>query len=280
MKTILVPTDLSREADHALEVAISMARQLKASIQLIHVVQSIYDQTYANTANLPLQGREAFEQDLELARQEMADLLTHYSAADVSMKWEVKVGSIFQDIADNIVKIDGDLIVLGTKGDTGVHEFFIGSNAEKVVRRAHCPVITVRKKIKDFKLKQVVLATDFTDKAYRELAILQQWRKISPFDIHLLYVNTPLHFKTTTQIKSRMNAFLENQQEGDFITAIVDEYSLVDGIQTYAGQVGADLIAILTHGREGVEHVLAGSLAEQLVNRATIPVLTFRLHSF
>jgi nucleotide-binding universal stress UspA family protein len=277
MKTILVPTDLSKEADHAIEVAILMARQLKASIELVHILPSIYDQVYADTAALPKQGRKAFEEELILAKKEIEDLVQTYKVDDVPIKGIVKISSIFQDIADTIVKLDADLLVLGTKGDSGLHEFFIGSNAEKVVRRAHCPVITVRKKVIDFKLNQVVFATDFTDSAEPFLQTLQQWQKASGFTIHFLYVNTPLHFQTTGQIKARMQKFLKKYGEEVFITTIVDDYSELEGIKNYAQDIGADLIAMLTHGREGVDHILQGSLAEQLVNQASIPVLTYRI---
>jgi nucleotide-binding universal stress UspA family protein len=279
MKTIIVPTDLSREADHAVEVAILIARQMKAAIHLVHIIPSIYDQEYADTANLPVQGKEAFDKELAAANLKMASLVKQYQAADVPMKPLVKAGSIFQDTADNIVRLEGDIIVLGTKGDSGLHEFFIGSNAEKVVRRAHCPVVTVRKKVKDFKLRKVVFATDFTSKADALLTTLQQWQHTSFFEIHLVYVNTPLHFATTTYIKSRMQKFLEKYSGMAFTTAIVDDYSELEGIQHYAVETGADMIAMLTHGREGAAHVLQGSLAEQLVNKANIPVLTYSLHT-
>ena len=277
MKTILVPTDLSREADHAIDVAIVMARQMKANIELVHILPSLYDKAYADTAALPEEGRKAFEEEVALARLEIVNLVQHYQVEDVAMKGSVKIGSIFQDIADNIVKLEADLIVLGTKGDSGLHEFFIGSNAEKVVRRALCPVITVRKKVKDFKLKQVVFATDFTKNADPFIHTLQQWQKASAFTFHLLYVNTPLHFQTTGQIKARMHTFLKKHREEDFTIQMVDDYSELEGINAYAQEVEADIIAMLTHGREGVDHVLEGSLAERLVNQASIPIITYRL---
>lgn len=280
MKTVVVPTDFSGEADHAIDVAIVIARQMKASILIVNIIQSIYEAGYAATANLPEEGKKVLEADIKKAEKEMADLVKKYEVEDVEIKTAVKVGSIFQDIADNIVQIEADLIVLGTKGDKGLHAFFIGSNAEKVVRRASCPVITVRKKIKNFKLQHVVFATDFTDKPDKLLSILKQWQKQSFFNINLVYVNTPLNFMPSSKVEERMDKFLKKHPDAEFIPAVVDEYSEREGIQKYAIKAGADLIALLTHGKEGLDHVLEGSIAEQIVNRANIPVLTYNLHSF
>lgn len=278
MKTIVVPTDLSREADHAIDVALVFARHFNSEIHLVHVIQSIYDTAYADTADLPVQGRKKFEQDLQAAHVELADLAQRYKVADIPIKASVKVGSIFQDIADIIVNIEGDIIVLGTKGDKGMHEFFIGSNAEKVVRRAHCPVVTVRNQMKDFRLKKVVFATDFAPNSDQLLNKLLAWQGITSFDIDLLYVNTQLHFMTTAQINVRMHRFLKKHEDARLRTSIIDDYTELDGIHHYAAETGADMIAMLTHGREGVEHVLEGSLAEKLVNQAGIPILTYSLH--
>jgi nucleotide-binding universal stress UspA family protein len=189
------------------------------------------------------------------------------------------VGSIFITLAENISAAGTDLIVMGTKGDSGFHEVVEGSNAEKVVRYAHCPIITVGKPAPGFTLRNVVLATDFDPRIGPLLDLLQGWQSLFGFKLHLVYVNTPLNYSTTFKIQQRQEQFLKKHSLENCTAVIIDEYSEKDGILRYADQVQADLVALLTHGRQGLAYMLDGSIAGQVVNHAQVPVLTYNLHA-
>jgi nucleotide-binding universal stress UspA family protein len=168
---------------------------------------------------------------------------------------------------------------MGTKGDSGFHEVVEGSNAEKVVRYAHCPTITVGKPSPGFTLRNVLLATDFDPRIGPLLDLLHGWQSLFGFKLHLVYVNTPLNYSTTFKIQERLEKFLKKHPLENCTTVIIDEYSEKDGILRYADQVQADLVALLTHGRQGLAYVLDGSIAGQVVNHAQVPVLTYNLHA-
>jgi nucleotide-binding universal stress UspA family protein len=192
----------------------------------------------------------------------------------------VKVGSVFEDVSSIIARSEADLIVMGTKGATGLYELLVGSNAEKVVRYARSPVIAVpRGDVGHFGLRNVVFATDFDDRAESLLLLLTGWQRVFRFKLHLLYVNTPGQYATTAKIEDRIGKFLKKYPGPQYTTAIVDEYSVRDGIRVYAAKVNADLVAMLTHGRDGLAHFLGGSLTEDAVNHLPTPVLTYNIHT-
>jgi nucleotide-binding universal stress UspA family protein len=279
MQTILVPTDFTQEAGYALDVAIALARPAKATVMLLHVIQSVYEQQYEAGDELPPEVRQRLDQQVSRTRQQLRQLVENTPAAGVTLQPRVKVGSIFVTIAEIISSSEADLVVMGTKGDSGFHELVEGSNAEKAVRHAHCPIITVGKRVADFALRDVVLATNFDHRIGPLLNLLGEWQALFGFKLHLVYVNTPLNYSTTFKIEERLEQFLKKHPLENYTTAIIDDYSEKDGILGYAGKIKADLVVLLTHGRQGLAYILDGSITGDIVNHAPVPVLTYNMHA-
>jgi nucleotide-binding universal stress UspA family protein len=141
-KRILVPSDFSDTSARALEHAKSVAERFEASLELLHVVPNPF---MANAATLyvgmplPPDFLNELERD---ARQRLDEALVdrqHFKVRSV-----VKVGDPLLEIVEHARSERVDLIVMGTHGRTGVSHLFLGSVAERVVRTAACPVLTVR----------------------------------------------------------------------------------------------------------------------------------------
>jgi nucleotide-binding universal stress UspA family protein len=75
------------------------------------------------------------------------------------------------------------------------------------------------------------------------------------------------------------DTFINKHRDVTIHFAIVNAHSVREGIEQYVLEAEADLVALITHGREGVEHILEGSIAEHLVNRSSTPVLTYNLRT-
>jgi universal stress protein A len=141
---ILVPVDFSDASVRVLAHAKALAARFEASLELLHVVPNPF---IANTASLyvgmPLPS--AFFTGLEAdARQRLDNLMTPAERERFKVKVTVKTGDPLVEIVDHARLAHADLIVMGTHGRTGVSHLFLGSVAERVVRTAHCPVMTVR----------------------------------------------------------------------------------------------------------------------------------------
>jgi len=95
--------------------------------------------------------------------------------------------------------------------------------------------------------------------------------------MHLLYVNTPAGFKTTEQANKLMQDFIKDSKQENHTINIHNAYSVEDGILQFAKMKGAKLIGTSTHGRRGLSHFFNGSISEDLVNHANMPVITFRI---
>jgi nucleotide-binding universal stress UspA family protein len=143
---ILVPTDFSATADAALEYACALATRLGASLELLHVIDEEYlGGTLASELYVPEAAnlRETLRQEGE---QLLSELVTSRNRDHLAIDTAVVVGRSFRTIVDEAVATKADLIVMGTHGRTGIAHLLLGSVAERVVRTAACPVLTVRER--------------------------------------------------------------------------------------------------------------------------------------
>ena len=142
LKSILVPSDFSECSDEALRYALELARRFDAELHLLHVVQDPITQPWAAEGfSVPL-----FEIVDEWQKQAMARLKAAVPEADRARVTVVSVvATPYAEILDYANAHRIDLIVMGTHGRGGVTHMLLGSIAERVVRRAPCPVLTVRR---------------------------------------------------------------------------------------------------------------------------------------
>lgn len=135
ISTFLCPVDFSAASDGALRYAVALAARAGASIHLVHTWQL---SAYASpTSELALAFRADLERDLEALAQ-------RYSGSGVVIHRHLRLGVPYQEIAAAASELDADMIIMGTTGKTGIEHFLLGSVAERVVRTATVPVLTVK----------------------------------------------------------------------------------------------------------------------------------------
>ena len=156
---ILCPVDLSGFSLQALELAVKMAANEGATLYLLHVIDNPYDELYmasitqADPALLELYKTEPYKRAevIEATKNHCAVLLKQFSHDLVTsvaqqVSYLVETGNPFETIMDVAESYQVDLIILATHGRTGIKRLVIGNVAEKVVRHAPCPVLTVKPK--------------------------------------------------------------------------------------------------------------------------------------
>src|SRR5882762_7112487 len=143
IRRILVPTDFSENSTRAVRFAAELAEKFQAEIVLLHVVQDLalvlpdaVMPTPVATPNL--------DDMISAAKTGIANLVTSLNLAHLNPKAEVRVGSPATEIVSAAGDLKADLLCVSTHGRTGLAHFLLGSVAEKIVRHAPCPVLTVR----------------------------------------------------------------------------------------------------------------------------------------
>lgn len=280
MQTILIPTDFSEYATNALDVAYEIAKKSNATLKLLHIIEAPGAGTFNTMGEVaavdPMDNIYLLEM-MKRMKEQMNNIVENPKYAGVDIAHEVTIGSPFSSIAADIEELNVNLVVMGSKGSSGMEEVLIGSNTEKVVRRAKCPVLTIKNKTDITNIKDIVFASDFKEGGENVTVALKKFQALFNARLHLLKVNTPNNFSSNRDLVPRMKAFAERHQLGNVTFNIYNDVVEEDGIIYFADDINADLIALATHGRSGLMHLLSGSIAEDVVNHAKRPVWTCRI---
>ncbi|TAI48431.1 universal stress protein [Flagellimonas allohymeniacidonis] len=274
MERILVPVDFSDYSKYALEVAAQIAGEKKMQITVLHMIGISPSRLALNESE---EQKEA-EYYMDLAKKHFAKFLNEDFLKGVKLELMVQNYKIFSEINAIVREHHIDLVVMGSHGESGLLDSFVGSNTEKVVRTSDIPVLVVKKKISNFKLDSLVFAWNFKEEI---LNVYKRAKKFADFfsaRLYPVYVNRPtLNFKSDKELTSEID---EIQKEINLTEEVViySDYSVEKGVLHYAEKIHADAVVIPTHGRRGLAHFFLGSIGEDIANRANIPVITFKTH--
>jgi nucleotide-binding universal stress UspA family protein len=280
MKTILVPIDFSPQSKHALDLAAEMARKGHIKIEAINIIEGLTPSSF-NTMGDGISNYtedEFFLKKLyDKTKENLQNLIDQGKYSGLKISASVVVGNPYQSISKAIADHEANLVIMGTKGTSGIDEVLIGSNTEKVVRYAKCPVITLKSAVDFSKIQNIVLATNLNEEQPEVVKEIKKLQHLTGAKIHLVKVNTPNNFHTQRQFNKEFADYVQKYKLENCDTFLYNATSEEDGILSYAEDMQADLIAIGTHGRTGLLHLLSGSIAEDVVNHSQIPVWTLSL---
>lgn len=281
MKTILVPTDFSEEAHHATHVAAQLAKASDAKLKVIHIIEiptgSSFNTIGEVDASSFMLDRIMISRLVEVRKEKLKELEKSSVFRGVKVESEIIFGNPYAGISKEIAKIKANLVIMGSKGSSGIEEVLIGSNTEKVVRQALCPVLTIKKDVSIKKLKNIVFATNFSEEVKGVTKEIKKLQEILGAKIHLVKINTPNSFETEREVKKAAQVFIKTHQISNTQVHIYNALSEEDGIIHFAEDYKMDMIAMATHGRTGFMHLLSGSIAEDVVNHAQRPVWTMTI---
>jgi nucleotide-binding universal stress UspA family protein len=280
MKRILCPTDFSEEANFAVEAGYYLAKKFDAEFHLFHVIES------GSGGDFNVQGASGsggtsmedlfFLKLIDATKKRMADLVSTPGLGEINVTSDIKVGKPAELIFEEVDSGDYDMIVMGTKGASGFKEMMVGSNAEKVVRRAQVPVLTVKAHEDGTSFGNIIYASSFAEEEDDVfISKVKKFQELFDSTIHLLRVNTPNNFKTDSLSRKLMQKFVEKHALTQYTFNVYNDTIEEDGIQYFADEIDAGIIAMVTHGRTGFAHLLSGSIAEDVVNHSQKPVLTY-----
>ncbi|MFT6843839.1 MAG: nucleotide-binding universal stress UspA family protein [Flavobacteriales bacterium] len=274
MKRILVPTDFSEHANYATEVAAQIAKKHNAELFLLHILDI---ETYGGTGGQSVQDIPEGLFLLKLAQKRFDKLLKEPYLKGVKIVDAIQFETTYKNITSQAEKHKIDLIVMGTHGVSGLKEVFVGSNTEKVVRIAQCPVLSVKQRHTDFSMKDVVFASNFKEEAYEAFPKFKELVAMFKARVHLLCVSSPGHFHTTFQAEQDMQEFANCFELENYTINLYNEKDIETGVLRFSEAIMADVIAVSTHGRSGISAILNASIANSLVNHADRPVLSMKV---
>ncbi|MCP2027036.1 nucleotide-binding universal stress UspA family protein [Flavobacterium sp. HSC-32F16] len=274
MKRILVPTDFSENAEHALKVVAQIAKKNNSEIVILHMLELPHQSNDAIFGGVSIPETMLFMQKAN----ETLDKISNSPFLDgISITEMVKMDKPIHGITQVSKEQDIDLIVMGSHGSSGMEELLIGSNTEKVVRNSEIPVLVIKKEISTFDVDNIVFASDFTEETKKPFEKILNFAKFFDAKIHLVSICTPNSFKPTHVTEKALQSFVSEFNLANYSTHIYNDTNIEKGIINFSNSINADIIGMCTHGRTGFAHFFNGSISEGLVNHSIKPVLTVKI---
>ena len=301
---VLVPIDFSPSSLEAIEFALPLLKKFDAELHLVHVFAPDYP--LATMAAMPL-----IVPELEVGRSVRRHL------KEVAKKYKIELrrenihalkGRPFQEVCDLARESDINLIIISTRGNTGLKHLVLGSTAERVVRYSPCPIFVVRGRDQEKKgssagkfsrpvlaFRKILVPIDFSECSIRGLAYAKALAQQFGSTL-LLFHSIRLEYYAASDEYARYDLPLLMRQvektakeklrdltrktdwEGLKMETMLEVGHPGQEICDCAKDRGADLIVTSTHGTTGLKHILLGSTAEYVVRHAHCPVLVVPSH--
>lgn len=293
IKNILVPIDFSEMSIQTIKSAKKLARRFGAQIHLAHIQDAIYPAGFI--ASTPMSTGEA----IAIQRQNETCLLK--ALRNLAATLDLPPGNChvlttapaFDAICRLVPILSIDLVVMPTHGRTGLRRLFLGSTAERIVQHSPVPVWVVRKHGNG--LNKILVPVDFSVSSLEALNYAIEFAKAVTAKIIVFHAVHPGYAFTSdgyamydlSEVSKALHKSAQ-QQMREFVQAakfdgvkfetIIRLGTAVEHICAFAKAEDVDLITTATHGRTGFDHVLIGSIAEQVVRHADRAVLVVPSH--
>ncbi|WP_295985082.1 universal stress protein, partial [uncultured Algibacter sp.] len=223
MKKIIIPVDFSDHSEYALKTAAKLAKKHDADLLVLHMLEM---------SDIMLTTSEGFQSQkaaffLQIAEQKLEGFLKKDYLNDLKVTSIIKHFKVFSEVNDVALKNDADLIVMGSHGSSGMAEFFVGSNTERVVRNANIPVLVVKNNVSDVNFNVVAFACSFSEETIKPyLNAVKMFDKIDT-KFYLVHVNLPNdRFMSSLEIEQKAVNFFTKAERN--LTKMKDVYYVCD----------------------------------------------------
>ncbi|MBT1687797.1 universal stress protein [Dawidia soli] len=276
MKTILVPCDFSKTALNAFSFALDVAERSEAVIHLVHVIDvpAVYDAAFVPA--IPPDSTVYTELEAK-AEEEFRKIIDKHRSSGIHIEARLAYGAPEASLLEYIQAAGIDVVIMGSHGARGLRELLIGSTAEKIIRHAAVPVMVIKDKflgnVRNIAFPNTLEPT-LQDDLMRKVKALQEFFRAT---LHLVYINTPANFLDDSVTHERLNRFAQQHQLANYTLNVYNHADVEEGINQFVRETDAELIAMGTHGRTGLAHIVNGSLAEAVANHTDRIVWTYTL---
>lgn len=268
IKNFIVPIDFSEDSLKGLELAILFSRKTYTNIQMVYVQKKTAE-------HFPSRIREEYNQ----AKDKFEKIVKNYSERlgnNSKLRYIIKKGpKVYEEVVNQAESYKDSIITSSTHGASGFEEFFIGSNAFKIISATTRPVITIRKGTVPTDIKKIILPIDSMIETRQKVPATSEIAELFGAEVHVVEVSST----KSSKILRRLSAYskqVTSYLHGRGLQVINDSIvgnNISDLTVEYAQSVNADMISIITEQGTSITNLILGNHAQQILNKSIVPVL-------
>jgi len=275
MRTILLPTDFSDNANNALNYAVEIALLTRSTLHLLHVYTPVVSPKNQIHALLTDEIHDAKQESLERLTVQSNTIKTMYPALQVVVKTEV--GEPISEILSYATEIKPDLIIMGTLGASNITRMLFGSNTASVVEKSNFPVLCIPAGCPYRLPSRILFATTFSFDDIKGVTRLSAFAKLFESEIIVAHVDTSSHEESDD---SSMQKFIkEIKLITDYVkvsSLLVSDHNVSMGLDQIINKENIDMLALSTFKRNFLEKFYNPSLTKKMVLYSSVPILVFQ----
>ncbi|HOK50506.1 MAG TPA: universal stress protein [Bacteroidales bacterium] len=271
MKTIIVPLDFSVDSLKGLEMALLFGRRFPVKIQLVHV-QRRHD--------IPSQEEEEYRM-AEKRLQKFIELFSKELHEDAHISYIIKKGKVYQEVVGQAEAFTDSIIIASTHGASGFEELFIGSNAYRIVCATSRPVITIRQLPVPQNITNILLPIDIAIDSRQKVVFVSALARLFGATVHVVTFSASTNKKVVSRLNGYANQtidYLKNKDVPYVSYSLVGANGLND-LFDYAVERKCELLSVVNESGTSFTDLIMGSIAQQLISKSPVPVLTIRAKS-
>lgn len=271
---ILVPTDFSKLSQVAIDYAVSMANRINGSVTLLHVMDNFVKPT---RASMQEEAKAISREASVLARQRFVPIVADAEKLNKTgnpIGVKIRKGRSFCNTVRLFAKRNQmELIVMGTKGASGLSKFVLGSNTVSVMEASRIPVLAVPARARFNNFKNIIYAADLKY-LESEIGILKPYLKMLDATLHVLHVCDKT--KSEEELQNKVKGILK-QVDYRKSTVMIKSGKPIDRvIDSYVRELKADMVVMFTHKRTAYENLFHRSVTKKMAFQSHVPLLAFK----
>lgn len=273
MVNILVPTDFSALSKVAVQYAVKIANKLDGTITLLHVITIT-----APVRNSMHDKMKDLEEDLvKFAERDLKKLIGEVSKTlrtTEPIACSIVRSSDFQEaVRKEAKRLRTGMIVMGTKGASGLKKAVVGSNTASVIEYSKIPVLAVPKRAQFKSFKDIVYACDMKN-VDKELKALVPYAEKFGSTVHMLHIATT--GKDVESLEERLDKAVKKTGYENLVSLVLVDRHIEGAIDQYIGVSKADLLVMFTHNLTFYEKLFDRSLTRRMAFQSSVPLLAFK----
>lgn len=283
MKTILIPTDFSENAHHALRFALYLSESVNLKICVLHWTEILIPTSTPTNHYKELYDQQ-FDSKLKTFKTDIQKVLksVDHQGDESKIQYVLKDSSSFEDSTlETIQENNIDLVIMGTHGASGIKKIFFGSNTTQIIDKAQIPVIAIPASYQLSPIRKIAYASDLKD-VVGEVGELVKFAKLLKASIEIFHVfpSFPQWVDPSedniAKLTEKLALAYPNQDFSIRVMQTYKENDVVSGIETYVNSFKPDVIAMFTVKRTFWDKLFDASRTEEFAFNATIPLLTLK----
>lgn len=277
MKSILVPTDFSKNSNAAIDYACELAKSLGAQILIVNIFTPAVtqrDMTSSIIEEETIAAQKNSEEKLEAIGEQIKN-----QYASISYETQFVVGGLVDAIDIIVAGNDIDLVIMGTRGASGLERILFGSNTTRIIEKVKCPVLAVPINCPFQVPKRIVCATDFNNEELKHIKKLISIAKVFNAEVMMTHITIDdSALESEILLKANFSKRVSELTGYPSINYFVKyEEDVRRALDSFSGQVNADWIAMFTRERTLLfEKLYNPSITKAMAYNTKIPLLAIK----